>query len=70
MASRANKQLNKEIVAAILNIGRCYNMKFYTHMATPSSMHGYVACSNILHGRSLATQGQPNIYTLDRIVAT
>ena len=48
LASRAIKQLNKQITTAVLNIGRCYNTLFHASVETPSSVYGHIDCSNVL----------------------
>ena len=42
---RAINQLSKDFIA-VLNICWCYNMYFYTCMATSYSVHGYIAINN------------------------
>ena len=48
--SIAIKQLNEQIVIAVLNIGRCYNTLFYSGVPISPSVHCQIACSNALHG--------------------
>ena len=49
LASKAIKQLNEQIITAVLNIGRRYNTQFHTCVAMPSFVYSYIDRSNVLH---------------------
>ena len=70
LASRAIKQLNKQIVTGVFNIGRCYNA--YCKLMWPQPLPfmaislAVTSCMEV----SVAMQDKCNPYALDRIIAT